>query len=125
MSSQPGPAGRSTDRVRPASDDFSLALGRAVAERLGADPEAVLSTARRNLATMRRANDDGSAEPWFDAWNRLLDGPVEGVVAVLTTDDEHGRTLRQNNPFAGVLPNQQRWQLLREVRKARDAARPA
>jgi hypothetical protein len=43
----------------------SLALHRAIATRLAADPKLVLAQARRNLAVMRRENADGAAEPWF------------------------------------------------------------
>ncbi|HWB72667.1 MAG TPA: hypothetical protein VG452_10645 [Egibacteraceae bacterium] len=66
---------------------------------------------------MRRAHDDGSADPWLDAWERLLDGPVEAVAEVLVTDDERCRQLRQNTPFAGVVPERERQELLRQVRR--------
>jgi hypothetical protein len=42
----------------------------------------------------------------------VLDGPPEGVVAVLTGEDERATRLRQSNPFAGVLSQQERNAIL-------------
>jgi hypothetical protein len=35
-----------------------------------------------------------------------LDGPVDGVVTLLTSPDERATRLRQSKPFTGVLSNQ-------------------
>lgn len=92
----------------------SRALHRAIAERLAADPERVLAHARRNLATQRRANPDGSADPWLDAWAGLLAAPLDVVLGVLTTAAPWADELRQNTPFAGVLDPRERWDVYRE-----------
>lgn len=99
-------------RVRTAAR--SLALHEAIAARLVADPEPVLAIAHRNLATMRSANTDGSADGWLDAWAELLDGPLHAVVHALTEDNEAAHELRQNTPFAGVLTPTERWAIYRE-----------
>ena len=104
-------------RQRPLSDLFSLGLGKATATRLRQDPDRILGLARANLARMRQVHSDGSADPWFDAWDVLLDGPLEAVVAVLVTDNEPSRQLRQNTPFAGVLSDRERQHLIRQLRK--------
>lgn len=96
----------------------SLALHRVIAARLAADPEAVLAHARRNLATMRRANEDGSAERWFAEWGRLLRGPAAAVIEVLVSRDQHARDLRQVTPFAGVLSDEERRMAYRSERVA-------
>lgn len=106
---------------RPVSDEFSLALGRETARALVDDPDAVLTAARRNLAFMRRVHGDGSADSWFDRWERLLDGPIDEVVRVLSSAAEPDRLLRQNTPFAGVVPERHRQEILRTVRDARSA----
>lgn len=89
-------------------DQRSLALHRVIAARLLADPERVIAKARRNLRTMRRANGDGSADVWFDDWERRLDGPVAGIVEALVSHDQSARDLRQVTPFAGVLADDER-----------------
>ena len=92
----------------------SLALHRAVARRLGDDPDAVLAVARRNLATMRSVHADGSADRGLDGWATLLDGPVTEIVRALTDESESAHELRQNTPFAGVLSASERWDIYRE-----------
>lgn len=108
-------------RYRPAADATilgltredrrSLALHRVIAARLLADSETVIAKARRNLRVMRRANTDGSADRWFDEWERRLAGPVAGVVEVLVSHDQEARDLRQVTPFAGVLTDDERREI--------------
>jgi hypothetical protein len=105
------------------SEEFSQAFHRAVAKRLAEDRAGVLAQARRNLATMRRANGP-RAKPWLDEWERLLDGPTDELLTALRVSHEHTRDLRQNTPFAGVIPPRERWEILADVRRRR-AARPA
>lgn len=110
-------------RAVPASDDFSLALGRAVARHLGANESAVRARADRNL---NRARAQYEVEPqWICQWQQLLDGPVEALIEVLTSPNEDARVLRQSSPFAGVLTPRERWAILAEVKQARRAARRA
>lgn len=92
----------------------SRALHRAIAERLRERPAAVLAHARHNLATLRAANTDGSADPWLDCWAGLLAGPLDVVVGVLTTPEPWADELRQNTPFAGILAPRERWDIYRE-----------
>lgn len=108
------------EREVPTSDEYSLALGRAVARRLAADPERVRAIGRRNLARARR--DATMADRWLERWQTLLDGPDDELVAVLTSPAEPDRVLRQNSPFAGVLDPRERWALLDHVRRARRAS---
>lgn len=89
-------------------DRRSLAFHRAVASKLLADPDAVRSKARRNLTTMRRANDDGSADRYLDRWTQLVNGPEAELVTVLLSTREDARALRQVTPFAGVLTPEER-----------------
>jgi hypothetical protein len=107
----------------PASDQYSLALGRAVARHLQADSKRVRAIGRRNLARVR---SEYVSEPfWLRRWQELLEGPEEALVDVLTSPAEEARVLRQSSPFAGVLTPRERWRLLRQVREARRAARSA
>lgn len=105
------PAAHATILGLTREDRRSLALHRVIAARLLADPEAVIAKARRNLRVMRRANSDGSADPWFAEWDRRLAGPVAGVVEVLVSHDQEARDLRQVTPFAGVLTDDERREI--------------
>jgi len=48
------------------------------------------------------------SRPTLQEGLEVLDGAPEGVVAVLTSRDERSTRLRQSNPFAGVLSQQER-----------------
>lgn len=113
----------SVTRDVPASDDFSLELGRAVARHLKRDEVQVRALAQRNLD---RARAEHPVEPsWIHRWQELLDGPTSELIDVLTSPDERARALRQSSPFAGVLTPRERWAALAEVKEARRAARSA
>lgn len=82
----------------------SLWLHRAVAGRLVADPDAVLDRAVTNLRRLQSVHPDGMAAMWLDRWRQVLEAGVESVLDVLTSRSRDAAELRQNSPFAGVLP---------------------
>jgi len=90
----------------------SLWLGFAIAGKLVADPAGVWEKARQNLAHLKRVHAGGSAGRWLAEWERLLDGPVYGVLDALTSRTSRARELRQNSPFAGVLTEEERGSAL-------------
>ena len=90
----------------------SLWLAYALAGKIVADPVHARRVARRNLATMRRAHR-GQARAWLDEWEKLLDGRLEKLLEVITSHSPRARELRQNSPFAGLLTNEERDQVLR------------
>lgn len=87
-------------------DQRSLALHRAVAEKLRAQP-ALIGVARENLA--RWAATAGRSTPYLDAWKRILDRPLEDVLQLIEQEEERMTALRQCSPFAGVLEPKERW----------------
>jgi transcriptional regulator with XRE-family HTH domain len=101
-------AARESTEALTREERRSLALHRAIAARLAADPKRVLAKTRQNLAVMRRANSDGSAEPYFMDWEELLRGPRRKLIEVLVSPDQYARDLRQVSPFAGVLSDAER-----------------
>ncbi|MGH3524346.1 MAG: helix-turn-helix domain-containing protein, partial [Mycobacterium sp.] len=50
---------------------------------------------------------------YFARWERVLNGGLDGVIEVMTSHSEDAREMRQNSPFAGVLPEESRVNLLR------------
>ncbi len=78
-------------------------LGVAHATALLTDPEAVLAHARQRLAVLRARHTTGPLAADLQTWAKLLDGPVSGVVAVLTSPAQAAVQLRANAPFAGIL----------------------
>jgi excisionase family DNA binding protein len=90
----------------------SLWLHRAVAGKLVADPSRGMALARRNLAHRRQAHSDGSADVWFEAWERLLDEGVDAVMDMITARTDVAAEFRQNTPFAGLLTDRERMKVL-------------
>jgi len=103
---------RGTTPAMTRKDRRSLALHRAVAAKLIADPDRLLSLARDNLDRLRAVHDDGSADRYFAAWAALLDGPLDALLEVLTSERQHARDLRQTSPFAGALADVERQRIL-------------
>jgi excisionase family DNA binding protein len=101
----------------------SLWLNHAVAGKLVADPVSVLEQARRNLAHLRAVHPRGQAARWLAEWADILAGPIERVLDVLTSPTPRARELRQNSPFAGVLTEGERLQILDAFRRSREARR--
>ena len=62
----------------------------------------------------------GSAGKWLDEWEKLLSGPIEAMLAAYTSRDLRGRELRQNSPFAGLLDDTERTEVLNRWREVRN-----
>jgi excisionase family DNA binding protein len=90
----------------------SLWLNTAVAGRLVMEPQVVLGKARSNLVTLEAKHPRGQAAYWLSEWRRLLGGPAERVVEVLTASTPYSREMRQNSPFAGVISQDERLMVL-------------
>lgn len=99
----------------------SLALGRLTASRLLVEPD---ETVRRAQGRVTRLLDDGqitaSSRRWLEAWQQLLDGPLERIVAVLIDPSPIGYEMRSHTPFAGLHGDDER---LAAIRSARQTAR--
>jgi hypothetical protein len=101
-------------------DERSRAFGQAVAELLVARPQQILDHARTNLDRWL-ITCTPRARPALLEWRAALDGPLQGVLDLLTSSDDRARRLRQSTPFAGVLPEQQRLEIIRQFD---DSAKP-
>jgi excisionase family DNA binding protein len=95
----------------------SLWLAFAVAGKIVADPDATRMIVARNLSKMR-GKARGRTVLWLDEWERLVEGPVPRLLSAMTSRSPHGRELRQNTPFAGVLSDAERMAVLGAWRSA-------
>jgi hypothetical protein len=103
---------RPTD-LRVRNEEWSIALHRAVGDRLREDP-ALIDRARERVDAWLA--EGLIHQVYGEAWQRLLRGPLDRLLALLTQDDDDARTLRQCSPFAGVLDPRTRWRIWREGR---------
>lgn len=78
----------------------SLALHRAIAERVTADPVPAVRRARATVKRMARVAPGSVA---LREWRVLLDRPASALVDLLTDPSPWARELRHVTPFAGLL----------------------
>ena len=103
----------------------TLWLHRAVAGRLVRDPRTIMAAAAINLRRLRRMHPDGRDWEWLDRWDAVLDQGVEAVLDALTSSAEYAVELREASPFAGILTEAERAQVLAACTASRaDRARP-
>jgi hypothetical protein len=89
----------------------SLAYHRALAPRLR---RPMVDDARRRLERWKTA---GQIDPEYaEAWEDVLDQPVSEIRKIIRSDDQFGRDLRQNSPFAGMLSEPERRRIRQRVR---------
>ncbi|MHB1702360.1 MAG: helix-turn-helix domain-containing protein [Acidobacteriaceae bacterium] len=97
----------------------TLEMHRAIATKIGADPEGTLAIARANLATARTADTNGNTTPYLDTWEALIEGPLDRLIRVMNSTDQAARDLRQASPFAGVLSDDDRLGVMMRTDGAR------
>lgn len=99
-----------------------MELARLVAAELAARPDWI-DVARENLRRWRSSNaGSASLVRCYDEWLALLERPVEQVCAAMLASSDDGQRLRQNSPFAGVLPPSVVWAVKKRVRDGQAAA---
>ncbi|MGH9066622.1 MAG: hypothetical protein ACRD0J_03740 [Acidimicrobiales bacterium] len=103
----------------------SLAFGRATAVKLLAKPVTMLAKGRRQLSLMW-ADSDGSDRTYLAEWTRVLAQGAEPTAALLSSTSQRAADLRSCSPFAGVLTQPERWDIITATREtARGETRPA
>lgn len=92
----------------------SLWLHRAVVGELVRDPDRVIETAERNLERWKPLHSKtGVTNAYLQKWTEVLDSGVDTIIETLTSTTEAAAELRQNTPFAGVLDDESRRQVLK------------
>jgi hypothetical protein len=100
-------------------DERSLAMATLIAEKLRVDP-GLVQLARDNIQRWMQTCSPGVRLTLLE-WSAVLEGPLEGVIELLTSRTERATRLRQSNPFAGALTEKERNAILLEFHK-RDQA---
>jgi hypothetical protein len=105
-------------RMHEVIDQISLEMARRIVERLRRDPEGVLSKARSTLEHwMKRHADNPRLMRCNVEWIEILKRPVEEICAILLDEGDEGQRLRQNDPFVGILPAEEVWEVKRQIRR--------
>ena len=91
----------------------SLWLHRALLAYLLVDPNQALANAHQQIMRWRSVHRvDGMTDHWLELWESILDGGIESVVDTLTSRSGRAVELRANSPFAGLLPDDVRRDVL-------------
>jgi transcriptional regulator with XRE-family HTH domain len=93
----------------------TLELHRIVSEKLSDDATGIIQQAKSRIDTMRVADPEGRTAKYVNAWDRLLSGPRDELVATMLSTDQVARDLRQSSPFVGVLTDEERLGAIRRV----------
>lgn len=92
----------------------SLWLHRALLVHLVTDPDGSLDRARDNIRRWKSEHrPDGMTAHYLSEWAKILDCGLDEVVEVLVSTTPRAVELRQNSPFAGVLPDETRVRVLK------------
>ena len=108
--------GHSSDHIR--IDERSIALHRAVAERIRGNPK-LMEEAVKNLQRYLQQFFSEGRKPVSSLleWQELLENQsLEQVLEFMVSDSERARRLRQSSPFAGILTPQERWRIYETYR---------
>jgi len=98
------------------NDARSYVLHQLVAERLEEKPAGVLLIAFTNLRSWGRKPGLARSRLYMNEWEETL-ADLSATLNVLRGLDEHSCVLRSCSPFAGVVSEAERVQLLNEFRK--------
>jgi excisionase family DNA binding protein len=91
-------------------------LHAAIASHLVTDPGLVLGRARENVDRFSAVHSGTMAAYWLSLWRAVLDAGPDQVLSVLVADTPQAAEMRQNSPFTGILPGDERRAVLESFR---------
>jgi excisionase family DNA binding protein len=92
-------------------------LHAAVASRLVAEPDLVLGRAQANLERFDAVHAGTMAAHWLDLWRVAVDAGPDQVLTVLVSETPQAAEMRQNSPFTGILPPDERRAVLESFQR--------
>lgn len=106
-----------TDRSLTRDQEQSRWLHGAIAGRLVSEPDLVLTRARENLDRFSKVHKGTMAEHWLHLWRSTLDSGPDRVLTALVSNTPEAIEMRQNSPFTGILPEEDRKTVLDSFRQ--------
>jgi len=112
------PEAQKSSRTHEWIGQRSLALDRAITQKLRAQPD-LLQRAKTTLER-RMQQRQPTVPPVLLEWREILERwPLEKVLELLTSSGEQPRRLRQSSPFCGILSPQERLAVFKEYESRR------
>jgi len=104
-------------RLLTREQEQSRWLHAAIASRLVAEPDLVLERARANIDRFSAVHAGTMAAHWLGLWRDTLDAGPDQVLSALVSETPQAAEMRQNSPFAGILPADERRAVLESFRR--------
>ena len=92
-------------------------LHAAIAGRLVAEPDLVLARARANLDRFSAVHAGTMAAHWLGLWRDALDAGPDQILTALVSETPQAAEMRQNSPFSGILPPDERRAVLESFQR--------
>lgn len=99
-------------------DQRSLALDKAIAAKLRAQPELLLR-AKDTLQNWLRQRQPTVPQVMLEWQEILTTWSFEKILALLTSSEQEPTRLRQSSPFCGILTQQERMKIFQEYESRR------
>jgi len=99
-------------------DARTLTMHRRIVDKIRAEP-ALFAIVRDNLERWRGQVTPGT-QIYLDAWQALVDQGIDACLGMALERSERGYAMRQSSPFAGVLTNKERWEVLRQFNQSHE-----
>ena len=110
-------------RTHQQIDELNYELDLAVSAKLRSDPmlfRTVLSNMKRWQDRLQIGGEDGS-RPYLEAWEGIVGRGMLACLAIAEEKSERATELRQASPFAGILTESERRQILERYRRRHEA----
>ncbi len=98
-------------------DQRSLALDRAIAQKLIQKPE-LIERAKETLQRWIRQREPAVPKVMLE-WQEILNSPFKNILKVLTSSEAEPTRLRQSSPFCGILTLEERRAIFQEYESLR------
>ncbi len=109
-------------------DERSYEMHRVIARILSADPSCLDLVARQMDTRLADPDYSESLKDCVREWRGIVADGLDRVLSVLEDRSDEGQRLRQNTPFAILMPQEERMRILRRYRQnepIRAGAHPA
>ncbi|HRQ90438.1 MAG TPA: hypothetical protein PLA50_16700 [Bacteroidia bacterium] len=109
-------------------DERSYEMHQVIVRILRADPACLGLVAQQMDARLADPDYSESLKDCVREWRGIVAGGLDRVLSVLEDRSDEGHRLRQNSPFAILMPQEERMRILRRYRQhepVRTGAHPA
>lgn len=55
-------------------------------------------------------------EKYHEEWLTILDGSLNDILEVLNGEDQNSIRLRSSSPFAGIINQKERWNIIKDIK---------